>query len=83
MKLNHLAIIMDGNRRWAITNNLPSYEGHRIGAKNLWNILKNFESSKKVVNAQYQIRAHRPTFFLKKNKPTCLLIRVIVIRLVS
>ena len=44
MKLNHLAIIMDGNRRWAITNNLPSYEGHRIGAKNLWNILKNFQN---------------------------------------
>ena len=26
MKLNHLAIIMDGNRRWARSNNMPSYE---------------------------------------------------------
>ena len=41
MKPNHIAIIMDGNRRWAILNKLPSYEGHRVGAKNLWDILKN------------------------------------------
>ena len=45
MKLNHLAIIMDGNRRWAISNKLPSYEGHRVGAKNLWNILKNVQEN--------------------------------------
>ncbi|MDB0048621.1 polyprenyl diphosphate synthase [Alphaproteobacteria bacterium] len=43
MKPNHLAIIMDGNRRWAIKNKFPSYEGHNIGAENLWNILKNVE----------------------------------------
>jgi len=39
MKLEHLAIIMDGNRRWAKSNNLPSYEGHRKGAENLWDII--------------------------------------------
>ena len=44
MKLDHLAIIMDGNRRWADTNNLPSYEGHRKGAENLWDIIKNVEN---------------------------------------
>ena len=43
MKPNHLAIIMDGNRRWAVSNNYPSYEGHRIGAKNLWNVLKDVQ----------------------------------------
>ena len=43
MKLNHLAIIMDGNRRWAILNNRPSYEGHRVGSDNLWNIVKDIE----------------------------------------
>ena len=43
MKLDHLAIIMDGNRRWANTNNLPSYEGHKKGAENLWNIINNIE----------------------------------------
>ena len=44
MKLDHLAIIMDGNRRWANTNNLPSYEGHRRGAENLWDIIKNVKN---------------------------------------
>ena len=27
----HVAIIMDGNRRWATANNLPQIEGHRRG----------------------------------------------------
>jgi len=30
-ELNHLAIILDGNRRWAKENGLPSFEGHRRG----------------------------------------------------
>lgn len=34
-KLNHLAIIMDGNGRWAQKRNLPINEGHREGAKTL------------------------------------------------
>jgi len=34
---------MDGNRRWASANNLPSYEGHKKGAENLWNIINNIE----------------------------------------
>ena len=46
MKLDHLAIIMDGNRRWANANNLPSYEGHKKGAENLWNIINNIEKFK-------------------------------------
>ena len=40
MSLNHLAIIMDGNRRWASSNNLKSFEGHIKGADNLWQIVK-------------------------------------------
>ncbi|GHT16795.1 isoprenyl transferase [Planctomycetales bacterium] len=28
----HIAIIMDGNGRWAIRQGLPRYEGHRAGA---------------------------------------------------
>jgi len=28
---NHVGIIMDGNRRWAKKNNLPTLEGHRKG----------------------------------------------------
>lgn len=46
MKLDHLAIIMDGNRRWANANNLPSYEGHKKGAENLWNIINNIKEFK-------------------------------------
>ena len=40
MYLNHLAIIMDGNRRWAVSNSLDIYEGHRKGAENLWSIVE-------------------------------------------
>ena len=43
MYLNHLAIIMDGNRRWAISKGLNVYEGHRKGAENLWLIVKKSE----------------------------------------
>ena len=46
MKLDHIAIIMDGNRRWALDNNLPSYEGHKKGAENLWNIINNIQEFK-------------------------------------
>jgi len=44
MELNHLAIIMDGNRRWAVLNNRPSYEGHRFGADNLWKVVKDIDN---------------------------------------
>ena len=40
MSLNHLAIIMDGNRRWAISKDLDLHEGHRKGAENLWIIIE-------------------------------------------
>lgn len=32
-KINHLAIIMDGNARWAKAQNLPTSEGHSTGTK--------------------------------------------------
>lgn len=36
MKLpNHVAIIMDGNRRWAEQRRLPALAGHRAGVKSL------------------------------------------------
>lgn len=34
----HIAIIMDGNRRWAKNNGLSTKEGHKAGSKNLDNI---------------------------------------------
>jgi len=35
----HIAIIMDGNRRWAVKRGLNSGEGHKAGAQNLENIV--------------------------------------------
>ncbi|HSH02350.1 MAG TPA: polyprenyl diphosphate synthase [Anaerolineae bacterium] len=35
----HIAIIMDGNGRWAQTRNLPRAAGHRAGAENLRSII--------------------------------------------
>ena len=36
--LRHLAIIMDGNRRWAKKRGLPRNAGHTAGAKNVENV---------------------------------------------
>ena len=35
---HHLAIIMDGNRRWAAAHGLSTHDGHRAGARNLRSI---------------------------------------------
>ncbi len=37
---SHIAIIMDGNRRWADKKGLTPTEGHQAGAKNLENIVE-------------------------------------------
>jgi len=37
---NHLAIIMDGNGRWAQSRGLPRLAGHRAGTENIRRILK-------------------------------------------
>ena len=36
----HIAIIMDGNRRWAKQHNLTTPQGHKEGAENLKRIAK-------------------------------------------
>jgi len=46
MSIKHLAIIMDGNRRWALSRNLKSYEGHIKGANNLFNIIEAVNNNK-------------------------------------
>ena len=46
MSIKHLAIIMDGNRRWAVSRNLKSYEGHIKGANNLINIIESVNKNK-------------------------------------
>ncbi|MCZ6886742.1 MAG: polyprenyl diphosphate synthase [Rickettsia endosymbiont of Ixodes persulcatus] len=40
--IKHLAIIMDGNARWAGQNNLPKSEGHRAGANKIHELLPEF-----------------------------------------
>ena len=37
---DHIAIIIDGNRRWAKQHGLPSLEGHRAAIENLRSVLK-------------------------------------------
>ena len=39
-ELNHIAIIMDGNRRWATEHNLPKIMGHTEAGKNVKQIVK-------------------------------------------
>jgi len=38
----HIAVIMDGNRRWAAENNLNPLKGHEAGVKALENLMKFF-----------------------------------------
>ena len=38
--LKHIAIIMDGNRRWAKLKNLPSAIGHKKGVEALKSTLR-------------------------------------------
>jgi len=37
---DHIAIIPDGNRRWAKNKGLESWKGHEVGAKNLEELIK-------------------------------------------
>ncbi|MBA4386261.1 MAG: isoprenyl transferase [Anaerolinea sp.] len=37
---DHVAIIMDGNGRWAESRGLPRFEGHKAGTENLRQIIK-------------------------------------------
>jgi undecaprenyl diphosphate synthase len=43
-QLNHLAIIPDGNRRWARKKNLLAWQGHREGGKRIEDIIKSMET---------------------------------------
>ena len=37
---NHVAIVPDGNGRWAEQHGLPRFEGHRVGAESLHTIIE-------------------------------------------
>jgi undecaprenyl diphosphate synthase len=49
----HLAIIPDGNRRWAKNHNLPSFEGHRRG----------FDTAIKIARAARKLGIHTLTLW--------------------
>ncbi len=49
----HVAIIPDGNRRWARSHNLPTLEGHRKG----------FEAVNEVIRFSQEIGIHTMTFW--------------------
>jgi len=36
----HVAIIMDGNGRWAISRGLPRVAGHKAGTENLRRVIR-------------------------------------------
>jgi len=40
LPVNHVAIIMDGNRRWATKHHLPGVVGHKEGVKSLKRLVK-------------------------------------------
>jgi len=42
----HVAIIMDGNSRWAKRHGLPRFEGHRAGAKTVRHVVEVFAEYK-------------------------------------
>ena len=39
-ELRHIAMILDGNRRWARKHNLPTMEGHRKGFQKIKDVLR-------------------------------------------
>ena len=51
--LSHIAIILDGNKRWAKKNNLASLQGYKEG----------FENIKNIVNHSLKIKLRHLTLF--------------------
>ena len=45
--LNHIALILDGNKRWAKNNNLTNLKGYTKGFENIKNVV-NYSLSKKI-----------------------------------
>ena len=48
-KLNHIALILDGNKRWAKKNNLSNLNGYTKGFENIKNLVK-YSLSNKISN---------------------------------
>ena len=48
-KLNHIALILDGNKRWAKNNNVSDFAGYKKGFENIKNLVT-FTLSKRIPN---------------------------------
>ena len=48
-KLNHIALILDGNKRWAKKNNLSNINGYTKGFENIKNLVR-YSLSKQIAN---------------------------------
>ena len=48
-RLNHIALILDGNKRWAKNNNLSDFDGYKKGFENIKNLVT-FTLSKRIPN---------------------------------
>ena len=49
-KIKHVAIIMDGNGRWAVKNKIPKKKGHEYGVRNCIKICDNLKKLDFIVN---------------------------------
>ena len=43
-EISHIALIMDGNGRWARSRGLPRYEGHAQGLRTLRKLLRDLKN---------------------------------------
>ncbi|MDJ0626337.1 MAG: polyprenyl diphosphate synthase [Candidatus Caenarcaniphilales bacterium] len=69
--LNHLAVIMDGNRRWAGSKKLPTFAGHRAGVESLKSLVKTCSNKKIKILTAYAFSTEN--WFRKKNEVDFLL----------
>ena len=53
-KIGHVAIIMDGNSRWAKQRNLKTIEGHKQGVNRLRDIVKYDKNSSYITSSLAQ-----------------------------
>ena len=51
---NHVAIIMDGNGRWATEKGLPRTAGHQAGTENIARVLNALQSQ----SVKYELSMH-------------------------
>lgn len=68
-KLNHVGIILDGNRRWAKKKDLIATQGHMEGAKTLKKILRSlYETDIRVVSLYiWSLKNHKKRSLTERN----------------